>query len=147
MKKLLLIWFFSGSLDSLSQCDPSTFVFSLAPGITQSGAFFSMEGGVWPIAGKLGAMAGPMMYDEKITGDKGTEKLAQVDLIARVIYKVTETGSDHPQLITMFGTARGLLGLSYRAYWSLGEYSLIGIEPMYVNRLGLGVNLIFTGRL
>jgi len=63
-----------------------------------------------------------------------------------VIYKLTRTGSDHPQLITLFGTVRGVVGMSYRAYWSIGEYSLVGVEPV-VSRLGLGVNLIFTGRL
>jgi len=147
MKKLLLLWIFSGSLDSFSQCDPSTFVFSLTPGVTQSGAFFSMEAGIWPIEGKLGVMAGPVMYDEKISTAKGMEKVTQIDLIGRVIYKVTETGSSRPQLITAFGTVRGLIGVSYRAYWSIGETQLIGIEPMYVSRLGVGVNLIFTARL
>lgn len=147
MLKHLFLALFSGSLDSFSQCDPSTFVFSLTPGVTQSGAFFSMEAGIWPIQGKLGVFAGPMMYDEKINTGKSTEKLTQVDFLGRVIYKLTNAGSDHPQLITAFGTVRGLVGGSYRAYWSIGETQLIGVEPMYVNRLGLGVNLIFTARL
>lgn len=147
LKRLLLLWIFSGSLDSFSQCDPSTFVFNLTPGVTQSGAFFSMEAGIWPIQGKLGVMAGPMMYDEKINTGKAIERLTQIDFMGRVIYKLTETGSDHPQLITAFGTVRGLVGASYRAYWSIGETQLIGVEPIYVNRLGLGVNLIFTARL
>src|SRR6478752_5216216 len=115
MKKLLLFLLCQGSLDSFAQCEPSTFVFNLTPGITQSGAFFSMEAGIWPIEGKLGVMAGPVMYDEKITTAKGMEKLTQIDLIGRVIYKVTETGSSRPQLITAFGTVRGLIGVSYRA--------------------------------
>lgn len=132
---------------AFSQCDPSTFVFTLTPGITQSGAFFSMEAGIWPIQGKIGVMAGPLMYDEKQTTTKGQEKITQVDVVARVIYKLTEVGSNHPQLVTVFATARGLLGASYRAYWSIGQTELIGIEPVYVNRLGLGVNLLFTARL
>lgn len=147
MKKLLLLWFFSGSLDSFSQCDPSTFVFSISPGVTQSGAFFSIEGGIWPIRGKLGVMAGPLMYDEKVNTAKGDERLTYVDFAARVIYKVTEVGSSHPQLLTLFGTMRGLIGVSYRAYWSVSESVLLGVEPMYVSRLGGGVNLIFTARL
>lgn len=147
MKKLLLLFFLSGSLDGFSQCDPSTFVFNLTPGVTQSGAYFSMEAGIWPIEGKLGVMAGPVMYDEKATTVKGQEKITQIDVMARVIYKLTKVGSNRPQLITVFATARGLLGASYRAYWSIGQSELIGIEPMYVNRLGLGVNLMFTARL
>lgn len=147
MKKLLLFLLCQGSLDGFSQCEPSTFVFSLVPGVTQSGAFFSMEGGIWPIQGKVGVMAGPLMYDEKVATDKGNEKLTQIDLSGRLICKVTEVGSDHPQLVTLFGTVRGLIGASYRAYWSIGDTQLLGIEPMYVNRLGLGVNLIFTARL
>lgn len=148
MKKLLLLlFFFSASLDAFSQCDRSTFVFNLTPGITQSGAWFSMEGGIWPVQGKIGVFAGPVMCDEKITTAKGNERLTQVDVIGRVIYKLTDVGSDHPQLITLFGTVRGLLGASYRAYWSIGESQLIGVEPMWSSRLGLGVNLIFTVRL
>jgi hypothetical protein len=147
MKKLSLILLCQVSLLAFSQCEPSTFVFNLTPGATQSGAFFSMEAGLWPIAGKLGVMAGPLMYDEKVTTAKGMEKITQIDLIGRVIYKLTATGSDHPQLVTLFGTVRGLLGVSYRAYWSIGETQMFGIEPVYVNRLGIGVNLIFTARL
>lgn len=147
LKRLLLIWLFSGSLDSFSQCDPSTFVFSLTPGVTQSGAYFAFEAGIWPIEHRLGVMVGPLMYDEKINTGKGTEKLTQIDAVGRAIYKLTRPGSDHPQLITLFGTVRGLVGVSYRAYLSFGESALLGIEPMYVSRLGLGMNIIFTARL
>jgi hypothetical protein len=127
-----------------AQCEPSTFVFSISPGVTQSGAYLAMEGGIWPIDGKLGFMAGALMYDEKVIHDKGTEKLTQIDLSGRVIYKLTKVGSNCPQLITAFATVRGLLGASYRAYWSIGETQLLGVEPMYVNRLGVGVNILFT---
>jgi hypothetical protein len=147
MKKLLLLWIFSGSLDSFAQCEPSTFVFCLSPGVTASGAIFAMEGGIWPIAGKVGVMAGPLMYDEKYSTNKGTEKLTQIDFSGRLIYKLTEVGSSRPQLVTVFATVRGLIGASYRAYWSLGDSQLLGIEPVYVNRLGPGVSLIFTARL
>lgn len=118
------------SLTAFSQCDHSAFVFNLTPGVTRSGAWFSMEAGIWPVQGKFGATAGPVMYDEKITTAKGDEKLTQIDFIGRVIYK----------------TVRGLYGASYRAYWSIGETQLIGVEPV-VSRLGVGVNLIFTARL
>ena len=107
----------------------------------------SMEGGIWPIQGRIGVMAGPLMYDERASTEKGTDKYTQVDLSGRVIYKITELGSDNPQLITVFGTVRGLLGVSYRSYVSVGQTALLGIEPVYVNRLGMGVNLIFTQRL
>lgn len=149
MKKLttFLLALISWDSNLFAQCEPSTFVFSLSPGVTTSGAFFSMEAGIWPISGKLGIMAGPLMYDQKISTTKGTEKVTQVDATARVIYKVTATGSDHPQLVTLFATVRGLLGASYRAYWSVGETQLFGIEPTYVSRLGPGVNILFTTRL
>lgn len=147
MKKLLLLLLCLCSLESFAQCEPSTFVFSLAPGVTQSGAFFSMEAGMWPIEGKLGIMGGPVMYDEKVATAKGSERITEIDLIGRVVYKLTPTGSYHPQLVTLFGTVRGLLGVSYRAYWSIGDTQLLGIEPMYVNRLGVGVNILFTARL
>lgn len=149
MKKLLLFLLAHISWDSklFAQCEPSTFVFSLVPGVTTSGAIFSMEGGIWPIAGKVGVMGGLLMYDEKYRMDKGTEKITQIDFSVRVIYKLTEVGCSHPQLITAFATVRGLVGVSYRAYMSLGETQLLGIEPMYVNRLGPGVNLLFTARL
>lgn len=149
MKKLLLflLSFIAWDSPSFAQCEPSTFVFTLSPGVTQSGAFFQMEAGIWPIQGRLGVMAGPMMYDEKINTGKETEKVTQVDLSGRIIYKLTATGSDHPQLITAFATLRGLVGGSYRAYWSIGETALLGVEPMYVTRLGAGINLLFTTRL
>jgi hypothetical protein len=147
MKHLLLILLFSRSLASFAQCEPSTFVFTLSPGVTQSGAYLSMEGGIWPIEGRLGVMAGALMYDEKVATGKVSEKLTQMDLSGRVIYKITEVGSSHPQLVTVFATVRGLLGASYRAYWSIGETQLLGIEPMYITRLGAGVNIIFTTRL
>lgn len=146
-KYFTLFLLLSVSLTAFSQCDPSTFVFTLSPGITQSGAYFSMEAGIWPIEGRLGVMAGPLMYDEKVTTAKGQEKITQIDAMARVIYKLTRVGSNSPQLVTVFATARRLLGASYRAYWSIGQSELIGIEPMYVSRLGLGVNLLFTARL
>jgi hypothetical protein len=144
---LFLLAFISSHTHLFAQCEPSTFVFSISPGITQSGAYLAMEGGIWPIDGKLGVMAGPIMYDEKITTDKGTEKLMQIDLSGRLIYKLTKVGSNCPQMVTAFATVRGLLGASYRAYWSIGETQLLGVEPVYVNRLGVGVNLLFTVRL
>lgn len=144
MKHLLL--FLLTPAIAFSQCDRSAFVFNLTPGVTRSGAWFSMEAGIWPVQGKLGATAVPVMYDEKITTAKGAERLTQIDFIRRVIYKVTATGSDHPQLITLFGTIRGQVGASYRAYWSIGETQLLGVEPV-VSRLGVGVNLLFTARL
>jgi hypothetical protein len=149
MKKLFLLLLCQGSMDSplFAQCESNTFVFNLTPGITQSGAFFSMEAGIWPIEGKIGAMAGPVMYDEKVATAKGTEKVTQIDFLGRGIYKLTPVGSDFPQLVTLFGTVRGLIGASYRAYWSIGQSELIGIEPVFVNRLGLGVNIIITMRL
>lgn len=147
LKKLFLLFLFSGSLDSFSQCDANAFVFNLTPGVTRSGAWLSMEAGIWPVQGKLGVTAGPVMYDEKINTAKGAERLTQIDVIGRVIYKLTATGSDRPQLITVFGTVRGLVGASYRAYWSIGESQLVGVEPVVVSRLGVGVNVLFTARL
>jgi hypothetical protein len=149
MKHLLLFLLAHISWDSktFAQCDPSAFVVTLSPGVTQSGAYFSMEAGIWPIDGRLGAMAGPLMYDERVPTEKGSEKLTQIDLLARVIYKLTHTGSDYPQVVSAFGTVRGLVGVSYRSYMSIGRSEMIAIEPVWVNRLGLGVNVLITMRL
>jgi hypothetical protein len=149
MKPLImfLLSFIAYHTSLFAQCEPSTFVFSMSPGVTQSGAFFQMEGGIWPIEGKLGVMAGPFMYGENIHTAKGIENTTQLDFSGRVIYKLTRTGSNCPQLITAFATVRGLVGGSYRAYWSLGETALLGIKPMYVSRLGAGINILFTQRL
>lgn len=144
---IFILSFIAWDSPIFAQCEPSTFVFSLSPGVTQSGAYLSMEGGIWPIQGKLGASAGPVMYDEKVTTIKGIETLTHIDAIGRVIYKLTRTGSECPQLITVFATVRGLVGASYRAYWSIDDTKLLGVEPNYMNRLGLGVNVIFTTRL
>jgi hypothetical protein len=149
MKHLLLFLLAHISWDSptFAQCDPSTFVVTLSPGVTSSGAWFGMEAGIWPIEGRLGAMAGPLMYDERIPTEKGSEKLTQIDLLGRVIYKLTHTGSDYPQVVSGFATVRGLLGVSYRAYMSIGRSEMVAIEPTWVNRLGLGVNVLITMRL
>jgi hypothetical protein len=107
-----------------------------------------MEGGIWPVASKLGVMAGLAMYDQKTVNTKG-ERVPVVDLDAtgRLMYKLTRTGSENPQVFTLFGSVRGMLGVSYRCYVSLGESSLLGIEPCYSNKTGPGVNLLFTTRL
>lgn len=149
MKKLFisLLMLISCHTNTFAQCEPSTFVFSISPGATRSGAYLSLEGGIWPIQGKLGILAGPMMYDENVNTGKETDKVTRIDAIGRVIYKLTGTGSTCPQLVTVFGTVRGLVGASYRAYMSIGETQLIGIEPGYTSRLGAGVNIIFTTRL
>jgi hypothetical protein len=147
MKKLitLLLFFFNGS--SFAQCDNNAYVFSITPGITKSGAIFSMEAGIWPIAGKIGIMAGPMIYDEKYIIKDGTEKITQMDFAGRITYKLTSTGSNSPQLFTLSGSVRGMLSISYRCYFSIGERELLGIEPFYANKIGPGVNILFTARL
>ena len=142
---LLLALYLSGN-NASAQCDPSTFVFSISPGITQSGFHLSLEGGIWPITGRFGGMLGVLMYDEKIVTAKGSETLTQIDAMARGIYKLTPTDATFPQVLTAFVTARGVYGASYRAYMSIGEYEMVGIEPV-ISRLGAGVNILITMRL
>lgn len=132
---------------SKAQYPKNTFVFSISPGIIQSGVILSMEGGLWPIQGRIGVMAGGLIYDENVSTTKGKERITQIDASGRVIYKLTKIGSNHPQLVTGFATLRGLVGATYRAYTSVGQYTLIGIEPGYINRLGASVNVLITARL
>ena len=145
---LLIVTFVTGFVAGCNaQCPKNTFTFSLSPGITQSGVILSMEGGLWPIQGRVGVMAGGLIYDENVSTTKGKERITQIDASGRVIYKLTKLGSDHPQLVTAFATLRGLVGATYRAYTSIGQYTLIGIEPGYINRLGASVNVLITARL
>lgn len=144
---MLSLAFISWDSKIFAQCEPNAFVFSLSPGITKSGAILSMETGIWPIAGKVGILAGPAMYDEKHTTKEGTETVTQIDFSGRIIYKITKLGSNSPQLLTAFGSVRGMIGASYRFYFSIGETQLFGIEPFYSNKTGVGVNLLFTARL
>lgn len=143
---MLSLAFISWDSKIFAQCESNAFVFSLSPGITVSGAVLSMEAGIWPVDGRVGVLAGPMMYDEKHT-TKDAETVTQMDFGGRIIYKLTKLGSNSPQLFTVFGSVRGMIGASYRAYFSIGETQLLGIEPCYSNKTGAGVNLLFTARL
>lgn len=144
---MLSLAFISWDSKIFAQCEPNAFVISLSPGITVSGAVLSMEAGIWPVQGKVGVLTGPMMYDEKHTTKEGTETLTQIDFSGKVIYKVTKLGSNNPQLFTLFGSVRGMIGASYRGYISICETQLFGIEPFYSNKTGPGVNVLFTARL
>lgn len=148
MKKLLILLLAFVSWDSsvFAQCENNAFVFTISPGYSKTGILFGMEAGLWPAAGKVGIMAGPIMYNRQQTEKDKTETITDMDFEGRIIYKLTALGSNSPQLLTLFGTVKGILGISYRGYVSLGENDLIGIEPFY-NRVGAGVNVIFTTKL
>lgn len=143
---MLLLAFISWDSSVFAQCENNAFVFSISPGYSKTGIVFGMEAGLWP-AGKVGIMAGPIMYNRQQVGKDKTETLTELDFGGRIIYKLTELGSNSPQLLTLFGTVKGMLGISCRGYVSLGENDLIGIEPFYANRVGAGVNIIFTTKL
>lgn len=149
MKSLLIAVCIISTLNVFGQCDQKTaFVFSLAPGYSKTGFVFNMEAGLWPVDGRLGILAGPVLYSQQHQDAKGnTETVAGFDVAARVVYKLTDLGYNSPQLITVYGTAHGNVGGSYRGYISLGRYDLLGVEPFYGTKTGIGVGLIFTTRL
>lgn len=150
MKNLLIIVCIISTLNVCGQCDQKTaFVFSLAPGYSKTGFVFNMEAGLWPVAGRIGILAGPVIYSQQhqVTGKTETETITDLDVAGRLVFKLTELGNNSPQLITVFGTARGNLGASYRGYMSVGQYNLLGIEPFYGTKTGVGIGLIFTTQL
>lgn len=107
-----------------------------------------MEAGLWPVAGRVGILAGPVLYSMQHQDEKGnTETITDFDVAGRLVFKLTDLGDNSPQLITMYGTARGNVGASYRGYISLGRNDLLGVEPFYGTKTGMGIGLIFTTRL
>jgi hypothetical protein len=148
MKKFMLSLLLLISLATHAQCDQATaWVFSIAPGYAKTGAAFSMEAGLWPVAGKVGVLAGPAMYSRRQVVKDKTETVTEIDLAGRLVFKITDLGDNCPQLMTVFATARGNVGASYRGYISLGRSDLVGVEPFYSSRTGMGINLLFTTRL
>ncbi|MCS3797004.1 hypothetical protein [Niastella sp. OAS944] len=149
MKSLLIAVCIICTLNVCGQCDQKTaFVFSLAPAYSKTGFVFNMEAGLWPVDGRVGVLAGPVLYSEQHLDAKGnTETVTDFDVAGRVVFKLTDLGNDSPQLITVYGTAHGNVGGSYRGYISIGRYDLLGIEPFYGTKTGMGVGLIFTTRL
>jgi len=150
VKKIIILLLVNICWDSKiwAQCKRTAIVHSTIVGYAKSGVVLGMEAGVWPIMGKIGAMAGILMYDQKFINIKGEgESYINFDVIGRLIYKLSRTGSDNPQAFTVYGSLRGMYGASYRAYRSLGDYSLLGIEPCYSNKTGPGINFLFTTRL
>ena len=136
------------SISLHGQCDRATaFVFSLAPGYSKTGATFSMEAGLWPVAGRVGVLAGPVIYSQQRVVKGETETVTDFDLAGRLVFKLTDLGDNCPQLVTVFGTVRGNVGGSYRGYISIGRYDILGIEPFYGSKTGIGVSVIFTTRL
>ena len=130
-----------------AQCETNAIVVSIAPGYSKSGVVFNMEAGLWPVAGKLGILGGPIIYNEEMIDKGENAKVAQLDFTGRLIYKVTELGDNSPQIFTLFGTVRGTVGASNRCYFSLGRDDLLGLEPFYSNKTGMGINLLFTTKL
>lgn len=149
MKNLLIAVCIISTLTVCGQCDQKTaFVVSLAPAYSKTGFVFNMEAGLWPVDGRLGILAGPVLYSQQHRDAKGnTETVTGFDAAARVVYKLTDLDNNSPQLITVYGTAHGNVGASYRGYISLGRYDLVGVEPFYGTKTGIGIGLIFTTRL
>jgi hypothetical protein len=148
MKKFLLPAFILISIALHGQCDQATaWVFSISPGYAKTGITFSMEAGLWPVDGRVGILAGPVVYSRREVVKDKTETLTDIDFAGRLIFKLTELGNNCPQLVTLYGTVRGNVGASFRGYLSLGRSDLIGIEPFYGTRSGIGFSLVFTTRL
>ena len=150
MKNYLLPAFILISAALHGQCDQATaFVFSISPGYAKTGFTFNMEAGLWPVAGRVGVLAGPVLYSRQqvVKGKNETETITDLDFAGRLVFKLTELGDNSPQLLTVYGTARGNVGGSFRGYLSLGRYDMLGVEPFYGTKTGIGVSLIFTTRL
>jgi len=149
MKKLLLLLlaFISWDNSIFAQCESNAIVYTISPGYFKTGPSLGMEAGLWPNANKVGVMGGFVMYGRETVNKGVKETVVDLDVTGRLVYKITPTGSDNPQMFTLYGSLRGMIGASYRVYWSLGEYSLFGIEPCYSNKTGPGVNILFTTRL
>lgn len=148
MKSILLPILILLSIAGHSQCDQATaWVFSISPGYAKTGITFGMEAGLWPVNSRIGVMAGPVMYSRQEVNKDKTETITDLDFTGRLVFKITELGDNCPQLLTLYGTVRGNLGASFRGYISLGPSDILGIEPFYGTRTGIGVNLVFTTRL
>jgi len=148
MKKLIIPILLLAAVAVHGQCEQATaWVFSLAPGYAKTGVTFGMEAGLWPVAGRMGVLAGPVMYSQQRTVKGNTETVTDLDVAAHLVFKITNLGDNSPQLFTLFGTVRGNLGASFRGYISLGPFDMLGIEPFYGTKTGIGVNAIFTSRL
>jgi hypothetical protein len=148
MKNFLLPVFMLLSITLHSQCDQATaWVFSISPGYAKTGITFSMEAGLWPVDGRVGVLAGPVMYSQQEVIKDKTETITDLDFTGRLIFKLTDLGDNCPQLVTLYGTVRGNLGASYRGYISLGRSDILGIEPFYGTRTGIGISLVFTTKL
>src|ERR1044072_6929347 len=102
MKSLLIAVCIICTLNVCGQCDQKTaFVFSLAPAYSKTGFVFNMEAGLWPVDGRVGVLAGPVLYSEQHLDAKGnTETVTDFDVAGRVVFKLTDLGNDSPQLIT-----------------------------------------------
>jgi len=149
MKKLimLLLSFIAWDSSVFAQCERNAIVFSLSPGYSKTGPSLSMEAGLWPVISRVGIMGGVAMYSQKQVIKGKEETFIDLDVTGRLLYKITRTGSDYPQLFTLFASIRGMYGASYRAYFSPSEDLLIGIEPTVSNKTGLGINILLTTRL
>jgi hypothetical protein len=148
MKTILLPAFILISIALRAQCDEATtWVFSISPGYAKTGFTFSMEAGLWPVNRRFGIMAGPVMYSRQEVGKDRTETITDIDVTGRLVFKLTDLSDNCPQLITFFGTARGNIGASFRGYLTVGRSDIIGIEPFYGTKTGIGLSIIFTSRL
>lgn len=131
-----------------AQCDKmNAFVFSLNAGYAKTGVVFGMEAGLWPIAGRVGILAGPVLYTRQEVVKGKIETITDLDFGGRLVFKLTDLGDNSPQMLTLYGTCRGMIGGSLRMYLSISESDLISVEPFYTNRTGPGFYILFTSRL
>ena len=148
MKKIVFLVLLLAGKGAYAQCGrATTWVFSFAPGYAKTGITFNMEGGLWPVNSRFGVIAGPVIYSQQKVIKGITEQVTDVDFTGRVVFKLTRLDSDFPQLITLFSTVGRNLGASYRGYISLTDNHIIGIEPFYGTKTGIGVSAIFTVKL
>lgn len=148
MKKLTIPILLLISMIAHGQCDQATaWVFSVSPGYAKTGFTFGMEAGLWPVASRVGILAGPVMYSRQQVVKGKTETITDIDFTGRLVFKITDLGDNCPQLVTLYGTARDNVGASYRGYVSIGRYDILGVGPFYSTKTGIGVSIIFTTKL
>lgn len=111
-----------------------------------TGVVFSIEGGLWPVNARIGALAGPMVYSRQEVAKGRTETFVELDVIGRLVYRLTDLGARFPQAVTCFGTVKGVYGGSYRGYISLSEGEMLGVEAGWF-RHGPFVGITFCSKL
>lgn len=123
---------------------------NLSGGGNRNGFTTGMELGVWGVDQPIGATVGFLVKNDFVqqqTLDKTTfiSKEPTIDLIFRLTAKVAQSYDDQfYHVLTAYALLKGDFGGSYRLYKKLSDYTLLGVEPVYSYRYGVGANAVLT---